>query len=80
MPSGKKSLAIKGKRMTRASDKASTSVKKQLVKKTVSLDNDCSYLQAHSVSVNTIPPSDHSHLSTGQTILTMLNKSDVPNK
>ena len=87
MPSSKKkSPATEGKRKTRASDKAHTSIKKPVNrKKTVSVDNDGSYLQVQAsskVPVSTIPPSDQSHISasTEQTILTMLQQIDASNK
>ena len=82
----KTSLATEGKRKTRASDKARTSIKKPASeKKTVSVDNDGSYLHIQSSStgpVSTIPPSDQSHISAsiGQTILTMLHQIDASNK
>ena len=84
--SKKKSPAEEGKRKTRASDKARMSIKKpSSKKKTVSVDNDCSYLQVQASStipVSTIPTSDQSHISasTGQTILTMLHQFDASNK
>ena len=84
--SNKKSPATEEERKTRASYKARTSINKPVnKKKTVSVDNDGSYLQAqasHSIPVSTIPPSDHSHLSasTGQAISTMLNQIDASNK
>ena len=87
MPSSKrKSPATEGKRKTRASDRARTSVKKSVNrKKTVSVDNDGSYLQVQASStqpVSTILPPDQSHMSasTGQTILTMLQQIDASNK
>ena len=87
MPSSKrKSPAAEGKRKTRASDKARTSVKKSVNrKKTVSVDNDGSYLQVQASStapVSTILPPEQSHMSasTGQTILTMLQQIHASNK
>ena len=87
MPSTKKkSPATEGKRKTRASDKARTSIKKPVnKKKTVPVDNDGSYLQVQASStgpVSTIPPPDQSHMSasTGQTILNMLHQIDASNK
>ena len=84
--SKKKSPATEGKRKTRASDKARTSIKKPVSKKkTVFLDNDGSYLQVQvssAVPVSTTPTSDQSHISTstGQTILTMLHQIDASKK
>ena len=78
--SKKKSPATEGKRKTRALDEARTSINKPVSKKkTVSVDNDGSYLQIQAssiVPVSTIPTSDQSHISvsTGQTILTMLHQ------
>ena len=66
-------------------DNTCTSVKKSVSKKkSVTVENDGSYLQAqasHSASVSTVPPSGQPDIvSTGQTILTMLSQIDASNK
>ena len=87
MPSTKKkSPATEGKRKTRASDKVCSSMKKaSSKKKSVSVENDGSYLQSqasHSVPVSTLPTSEQPSISasTGQAILTMLSQIDASNK
>ena len=84
--SKRKSQATEGKRKTRASDKARTSIKKPVnKKKTVPVDNDGSYLQVQASSTgpeSTISPSDQSYMSSsnGWTILNMLHQIDASNK
>ena len=87
MPSTRKnSPPTEGKRKTRASDKARTSIKKTgSKKKSVSVGNDGSYLQpqaSHSVLVSTLSTSKQPSISvsTGQAILTMLSQIDTSNK
>ena len=87
MPSiRKKSPATEGKRKTRASDKVRSSMKEAgSKKKSVSVENDGSYLQpqaSHSVPVSTLSTSEQPSISllTGQAILTMLSQIDASNK
>ena len=87
MPSTrKKSPATEGKRKTRASDKVHSSMKKaSSKKKSVSVENDGSYLQSqvsHSVPVSTLPTFEQRSISasTGEAILTMLSQIDASNK
>ena len=81
--SKRKSAVTEGKRKITASDKAHTSIKKSVgKKKSASVENDGSYLQAHvshSVPVSTIPPSAHTNISasTGQAKLTMFTQTDT---
>ena len=86
--SKRKSPATEGKRKTTASDKAHTSVIKSVSKKkTVTVENDGSYIQSHvshSAPISTIAPSEseQTHISTsmGQAILAMLNQIKTSNK
>ena len=85
MPSyRKKSPATKGKRKTRASDKARTTPRKNKKSKPASI-NDGSYLQLEvqqqpTVSTVTSNPQSAISASTGQAILEMLNKLDASNQ
>ena len=84
MPSTwKKSPVTQGKRKTRASDKARTSPKKPRKKKSSVSVNDGSYLQVcDQIPVSTVPSTSQYFISvsTGQTILEMLNKLDASNQ
>ena len=84
MPSTrKKSPASQHKRKTRASDKARTSPKKLRKNKSSVFVNDGSYLQPwEQIPVSTVPSTSQNFLSvsTGQTVIEMLNKLDAANQ
>ena len=83
MPSTrKKSPVSKQKRKTRASDKARTPKKPRKNKSSVSA-NDGSYLQIQEqIPVSNVPSTSQNFMSvsTGQTIIEMLNKIDAANQ
>ena len=84
MPSTrKKSPVSKQKRKTRASDKARTSPKKPRKNKSSVSANDGSYLQIQEqIPVSNVPSTSQNFMlvSTGQTIIEMLNKIDAANQ
>ena len=84
MPSTRKKLPVtQGKRKTRASDKARTSPKKPRKNKSSVSVHGVSYLQVQDqIAVSTVPSMSQNFISvsTGQTILEMLNKLDVSNQ
>ena len=84
MPSTrKKSPVLKQKRKTRASDKARTSPKKPRKNKSSVSANDGSYLQIQEqIPVSNVPSTSQIFMSvsTGQTIIEMLNKIDAANQ